>query len=152
MKLMKQTGNRWHYLLNAKEADCLRVLLDQFPVAALSSSTITRSDTDPGSVDREKLLNEAMAEHRAELKRQAGRLIGTDKFKPADKGLLFCIKAEERERMLQILNDIRIESWRMLGEPEDLEMESSKLPQANLRYYHFMQLAGYFEHYLLGPH
>ena len=75
---------------------------------------------------------------------------GADKFKAADKGRYFLINDEEREMMLQILNDIRVDSWRLLGGPEDLDVDTSKLPETKLRYFHFMQLAGYFEHHILA--
>jgi hypothetical protein len=120
-------------------------------MTAHSAATMTRLDTDAKAIEREKLLNEALAEHRAELKRQSSKLIEADKFKTAGKGLIYRIKAVEREMMLQILNDIRIGSWRMLGEPENLDLDISNLPKSKLRHYHFMQLAGFFEHHFLGP-
>ncbi len=149
MKLARQGKGGWHYLLNKNEADSLRVLIGQFPVAPAATVKITRTDTGPQAMERERLLNESLAARRAELKREAGKLVGADRFRAASNGQLFRLSAEEREVMLQILNEIRIESWRTLGEPEELEMDTAKLPDRKVRHYHLMHLAGYFEHHFI---
>ena len=106
--------------LNQGEGDCLQSLLRQFPITANIHAKISKTDTDPKSVEREKLLNESLVEHRKELKKQATNLLAPGKFKRGEKGCLLTLNPEEREILLQILNDIRIGSWHMLGEPEDL--------------------------------
>jgi hypothetical protein len=45
-------------------------LLKKFPLTESVPANITKTDPDPKSVEREKLLNESMAEHCTELKRQ----------------------------------------------------------------------------------
>lgn len=149
MKLVKQIQNHWHYQLNSREAESLRALVGGFPMTALSSVPISRTDTDPKAVEREKLLNESLAEHRKELERKAKSLVGVDRFKVHKAHQIFQIDSGDREMLLQILNDIRIESWRILGEPEELEIDPHTLEIQKLRHYHLMHLAGYFEHHLL---
>ena len=68
MKLVKQSMAGWQYQLNQPEANCLRSLLFQFPITANVPAKISRTDRDPQTVDREKLLNESLADHRKELK------------------------------------------------------------------------------------
>jgi hypothetical protein len=150
MKLVKQGGSGWQYWLNQDEANMLRVLVRQFPVTAISPVKITKTDPDPKAAEREQLLNESLAELRAELKLKAGKLVGEDRFKASDGGQIFRIGAEERETMLQILNDIRIESWHVLGDPEEIEMDQAGMSRETLKHYHFMHLAGYFEHHFLN--
>lgn len=149
MKLVKQVQNHWHYQLTLQEAESLRAVVDCFPATALSSTPISRTDNTPAAVEREKLLNESLAEHRKQLKRKAGTLVGADRFKAHKTHQIFQVDSEDREILLQILNDIRIESWRILGEPEELEIDPHNLEIPKLRYYHLMHLAGYFEHHLL---
>jgi hypothetical protein len=58
------------------------------------------------------------------------------------------IGLEDREILLQILNDIRVESWRALGEPDDLDPLAN--PSESEQVHHNrMSLAGYFECNLL---
>ena len=150
MKLVKQNKSGWQYLLKKHEARFLRVLVNQLPSASIAPVRISKTDADPQAVERQALLQEALTEHRAELKRQAGNLVSAGKFKPTGNGELFRLTSEERETLLQILNDIRIESWRALGGPEVLEMDPSMLPQEQLRPFQLMHLAGYFEYHLLN--
>jgi|SRR5580698_2960161 hypothetical protein len=148
MKLVKQTGKGCQYQLSPQEAQSLRFLVNQFPIAALSMVKISK--TDPGMVEREKLLNESLATHREELKHKAETLVAPGKFKKSGNDHLFRTNHEERETLLQILNDIRVESWRALGEPENLERPTPDLPKDKLKYYHCMHLAGYFEYHFLN--
>ncbi len=148
MKLVKQSRTGFQYQLSEEEAHSLRLLVQQFPITAFSPAKISK--TDSKAAEREKLINESLAAHRDELKKKAGRLVSGDKFKIADGDQFFRVNMEERETMLQILNDIRVESWRMLGEPENIDLNILDLPQEKARHYHFMHLAGYFEHHFLN--
>ena len=149
MRLVKQTKDGWQYRLNQPEANCLRSLLSQFPITASASAKISRTDADPKTVEREKLLNESLAEHRKELKKQATNLLAPGKFKRDEKGYVLALNREQREILLQILNDIRIGSWHVLGEPEELEPETTPRTEKELVFYNLMNLAGYFEAALL---
>jgi hypothetical protein len=149
MKLVKQTKDGWQYQLDPPEADCLRSLLLQFPITANVPAKISRTDSDPQTMDREKLLNESLADHRKELKKIARSMMGTGKFKVRDKGWQLCVNSEEREILLQILNDIRVGSWRALGEPENLETPTPNPTEPEQVLNNIMNLAGYFEYKLL---
>ena len=80
----------------------------------------------------------------------AGLLMGADNFKAGDEGWRLCLNSEEREILLQILNDLRVGSWRILGEPEDLETQTPNATKKEQVFYSIMNLAGYFEHKLLN--
>jgi hypothetical protein len=148
MKLVKQTGKGFQYRLTAQEAYSLRLLVGLFPVGALSPVKISKSD--PETEEREKLLNESLAAHRANLKRQAKALVQPAKFKTSGNHKLYQISHGKREVMLQILNDIRVESWRVLGEPENLETCTFELPQDKFKYFYLMYIAGEFEYHFLN--
>jgi hypothetical protein len=150
MKLIKQTKDGWRYQLNQPEANCLRSLLNQFPITANATVKISRTESNPQTIDREKLLNESLADHREQLKKIARSLMGADKFKVRDKDWLLCINSEEREILLQILNDIRVGSWRALGEPENLAIQTPNPTEQEQVFYNIMNLAGYFEYKLLN--
>jgi hypothetical protein len=145
MRLARQAKAGWKYQLNHREGDCLRSLLSQFPITGNTHAKISETDTDPESLEREKLLNESLAEQRKDLKKQATNLLGAGKFKRGEKGYVLTLNPEEREILLQILNDIRVGSWHVLGEPEDLDVEPPPQSERELVFYNLMNLAGYFE-------
>jgi len=149
MKLVKQAKGSWQYLLNAMEASLLKDILKKFPVTGDVPARITKTDTDPKAAAREKLLNESLVEHRQALKRQAMDLLNANHFKKTEPDYLFTLTSEEREILLQILNDIRVGCWVSLGKPESLEPPTT-FPSALERARHnLMNLAGYFEHHLV---
>jgi hypothetical protein len=149
MKLVRHTGDGWQYELNPTEADCLRSLLDRFPITTYATVKISRTTGDPQTVDREKLLNESLADHREKLRKKAGSLIAAHKFKVLGGNRLWCLNSEEREILFQILNGLRVGSWRALGEPENLEPQTPNPTEKDRVFYQIMNLAGYFEYSLL---
>jgi hypothetical protein len=143
MKLVKQNGKGFQYRLSPQEAHSLRLLIAQFPVGALAPVKISKSDTE--AAEREKLLGESLAAHRKKLKREARVLVQSARFKTSGHHQLYRISHGKREVMLQVLNDIRVESWRAMGEPENLETCPFDLSQDKFRYLYLMHIAGEFE-------
>jgi hypothetical protein len=149
MKLVKQKGETWQYELDLVEADLLNQLLKNFPFTGNVPVKISKVDADTKSIEREKLLNESLAEHRKELKKQAECLISAGKLKSSEKGYMLTLTAEEREILLQILNDIRVGCWLALGEPNALESRMPRKSTPAQAHQHLMDLAGFFEHHLI---
>jgi hypothetical protein len=150
MKLINRSEGNWRYALNQTEFGLLGHLMKKFPHTRRALAKISKTDSDPESVEREELLNDSLVEHRKELKRQAMNLIAGNKLKISKKRHLLTWTAEDREILLQILNDIRVECWRALGEPENLELQKLACSAQEIKYRSLMNLAGYFENRLLG--
>jgi len=150
MKAVRQMGDTWQYELNQVEADLLKLLLKNFPFAGHVPVKISKADADPKSIERETLLFESLAEHRKELKQRARNLIAAVKLIPGEKGHLLTLRAPDREILLQILNDVRVGCWRALGEPEILDLVKPDSSPQELPRHQLMNLAGYFEHHLVG--
>jgi hypothetical protein len=148
MRLLNQTEGGWQYQLSRGEAQALRSLIRQFPTPAKLAVKITKTDTDPKAAEREKLLHDSLAEHREELRRKAQHLIGEDRLKLQRDRYVLSIGPDDREILLQILNDLRVESWCALGQPEDLDSPSN-LSESERVHHSRMILAGYFECELL---
>lgn len=148
MRLVKQTSRHWQYLLNQNEADILRGLLTRFPFAELNPVQISRIDSGASAAERESLLNESLAEHRQKLKKLSLQLLQADRWKKTGNDHLLTLDSAAREILLQILNDIRIGSWRALGQPELLDGPVSKKDVIQRQ---LLDLAGYFEMSLLAP-
>ncbi|MGH7980755.1 MAG: hypothetical protein ACREE6_15365 [Limisphaerales bacterium] len=132
------------------EAETLRFLVKQFPITAFSPTTISKTESGLNAKEREKLINESLRAHRAGLKRKARRLVQREKFKRWDGKQFYRLSPQAREAMLQVLNDLRVESWRILGEPEDPEAGMCQATGDQSRYYHLMRVAGYFEYHFLN--
>ncbi|MDE3068291.1 MAG: hypothetical protein KGJ60_12155 [Verrucomicrobiota bacterium] len=150
MRLLKQDSRGWQYELNRREAVFLRTLLHEFPLTPAGTARITRTDATPEADARERLLNEALAERRQELKSRARALLAAVKLKAEHGAWRLNLDAEEREILLQVLNDIRVGSWRALGEPENLDRQVPTLSETELRLHGLLNLAGYFEYKLLN--
>ena len=148
MRLLTQSKSGWQYQLSLGEAQALRILMRGFPITEHAAVKITRTDTDPKAAEREKLLNESLAEHREQLSRKAQNLISNDRLKLRRDRYVLSIGLEDREILLQILNDIRVECWRALGQPENLD-PPAKPPASEQTHHNRMNLAGYFECKLL---
>ena len=144
MRLLTQNKGGWRYQLSRVEAQALRSLIKLSPIKAHVAVRITKTDTDPKAAEREKLLNESLTEHREELRRKAQHLISGDRLKIQQDRYVLSLGLEDREILLQILNDIRVESWRALGEPEDLDPLTNHSESEQV-HHNLMSLTGYFE-------
>ena len=151
MKLVQSSPERWQFQLNQNEADLLLGLVRKFPFTEMEPVRASKTDRTPKAVEREKLLNESLAEHRKALQRLATNLLGEEKWKTSDAGRLLTLDAEAREILLQILNDIRIGCWHALGEPENLDSPPDQSSLKDFACRHLMDLAGHFEMALLEP-
>ena len=149
MKLLSQSTDYWQFELGPREVVCLRALMGEFPLVPAEAARITAADADPKTVERERLLQESLAEHRATLKTQAATLLAEDRLSFVAEGWRLRLDPETREALLQILNDIRVGSWHALGEPENPASISESASAMELRFYGLMQFAGYFECCLL---
>jgi hypothetical protein len=148
MRLLTRSEGGWQFQLSRGEVHALRYLINQFPTTAQAAAKITRTDTDPKAAEREKLLNTSLAEHREELRQQAQHLISGDRLKTRRDQYVWTMGPDGREILLQILNDIRVESWRALGEPENLDALTNPTESEQVHHAH-MTLAGHFECELL---
>ena len=151
MKPVKRVGTNWRYELDLNEVNLLTLLLKKFPFNELDPVKLSMTDEGPKAKEREKLLNESLVEHRKELEKAAANLLNPEKFKAQGNGLVMKLTADEREMLLQILNDIRVGCWHALGKPDSLEPQSPDLTVREQSHYGLMNLAGYFEHCLLEP-
>jgi hypothetical protein len=132
------------YDLTLREGVLLRGLLGLYPAGAPAAAKITKSECDPKAAEREILLNESLAEHREKLAVAARELAAPKKLVAKEEGWRIRLGPEERETLLQILNDLRVGSWRALGEPESTEPPSGPLSTEQVHHHGLMQLAAYF--------
>jgi hypothetical protein len=149
MKLIKTSPAGFLYFLNPTELQLLGTVLQKFPFTREISSQISRLSQDPQAVERAKLLNGSLAEHRRELIQTARDLVAPDRLRPWKKGHLLTLSSADRETLLQILNDIRVGCWHSLGQPGELESKNPDMSDQEFAWRNLMHLSGYFEHHLV---
>ena len=103
---------------------------------------------DAGVITAEQ-LDEALAEQRAANKRQLQKWLNEPhRFEKTEAGWFMALSVTDFEWLLQVLNDIRVGSWILLGSPEkdlgDFELNDQTAPHAWA-----MEMAGGFQAHLL---
>jgi hypothetical protein len=151
MKRLPSEPGRFLFQLGKREKDLLLTVLRQYPLVPVAHHTLRRGqppDADPAS---QKLLTEAMASNRQEQKGRVGALLeDPERFVPQGTGYRISFSREEMEWLLQVLNDVRVGSWLLLGCPDPDEGKAPEVTEANARYLFLMELSGHFECVLLA--
>ncbi len=145
MKLIKITSANAQYFLNSAELMLLRSLLRKFPFTKRFPARISHKRGDPQSAERKKLLNQALAEHRRQLKATARKLLADEKIQPLGNGHLLTLTSEERETLLQVLNDIRVGCWEALGRPAERQPQTTALSNQEIKWHGLMHVTTHFE-------
>jgi hypothetical protein len=126
--------------LDSRERDALVHVLQLYPVVP--------ADHHSGSTDTEqqRIIHEALVEHRAANKRQVTKwLSAPDRFEKYKAKCRFTLRREEIEWFLQVINDVRVGNWLLLGSPELQDVKPDELSAEKLPRWFAMELAGYFQ-------
>jgi hypothetical protein len=141
VKLIRTNKSRVVFGLGHHEKRLLLAVLRLYPQIPPAYQPLARSA--PAEASSQQLLDEALAEHRAETKQQLNCLL-TDpkKLAEAEFGWELSLSSAEVEWLLQALNDIRVGSWAVLGSPEDC---AAPVNEATLPHLWAMKMAGGFQ-------
>jgi hypothetical protein len=147
MKLIQSTKTRLVFDLGQREEQMLLRLLKLYPCVPPAHHLLSKAGQLPNSAANQQLLDEALAEQRAQNKKQLQILLADPRrLEHTESGARLSLSSTEAEWFIQVLNDIRVGSWILLGSPEGkpLELTPEKAP-------HFvaMERAGYFQMQLL---
>lgn len=117
MKLIRRSNEGLELLLPAREKEVLWQLLRLYPRIPTSYQRLTKAAEKEQASQR--LLDEALAESRAENKTALQRLLGDPKRLVEQEGTWrLKLSSADLDWLLQVLNDIRVGSWIHLGSPE----------------------------------
>jgi hypothetical protein len=149
VNLLKSNRNKLIFGLPTREKELLLALLSRYPLIPAGHQPLSKTTVLPESETNQRLLDDALAEHRRENQRHLKRLIeDTRHLRKAERGWHLLLTVSEIEWLLQVLNDIRVGSWIVLGSPEknlrDFELNENTAPHAWT-----METAGWFEAALL---
>jgi hypothetical protein len=118
VKLLRVENDRYCFQFGHREKALFAFLLRLYPVIPSAHQALSKAAARMD--ENQKLLDEALAEQRKENKQHVEKLL-TDprRFKEKGAGAEMNLSAGEIEWMLQVLNDVRVGNWILLGSPEE---------------------------------
>jgi hypothetical protein len=147
MKLVQATKTRLVFHLGQREKHSLLQILRLYPCVPSAHHVLSRSGRMPDAEGNQQLLDEALAEQRAENKLQVQALLADPtRLTRTETGARLALSPAEAEWLMQVLNDIRVGSWVILGSPDK---KPAELNAASAPHFLTMEMAGYFQMQLL---
>lgn len=148
MKLERKDQDRFVFRLSAREKDLLFETLKLYPLVPAPHHRLTKTAAHQ-SDENQRLLEEALAEQRAENRRQLEAMLNApERLKQSGKSFLLQLQMAEVNGLLQVLNDVRVGSWLELGEPD--EDKPPHITGENFRYALALEVCGVFQSVLLA--
>jgi hypothetical protein len=145
--LLQASKGKLIFRMGESERSLLLTLFELYPRVPSAAGLSSRGGKPTHSKDSQSLLEDALAEQRAETKKRLRTFLDESKrFEPADKGWKFSLTDVEADWLLQVLNDIRVGSWVALGSPEE---RLDVVNESNMRDFWAMEISGRFEMILL---
>ena len=145
MKLLRSKNEEFVFRLNLIERRIFVEILNQYPLVPAAHQPLSKSIKGRKAIEDQHLLDEALAEQRAKHKRQLNQWLGEKgRFRRTKTGCTLRLRHEDAEWLLQILNDIRIGSWLLLGSPEE-HMEPEEIAPELHRIWAAMEVCGMFQ-------
>jgi hypothetical protein len=118
VKLLRVENERYFFRLGHDEKALFEFLLRLYPVIPSTHQALSKSAANKD--ENQRLLDEALAEQRKENKQHVETLLkDTGHFKETESHIEMNLTAGEIEWLLQVLNDVRVGHWILLGSPEE---------------------------------
>jgi hypothetical protein len=151
VKILTSDGDKFTFQIGKGEKRLLLEILDLYPLVPAFVSPLSRSANPADIQADQRLLEESLAAHKQENKKQLGVIINELNRSPesAD-GYRFSLSSDQMEGLLQVLNDICVGSWQKLGSPDVVENKASELNEENARNTWAIEVAGRFQMALLS--
>jgi hypothetical protein len=145
VKLIRVTKNNFLFHLGKREKHLLTQVLRLYPRIPPSTFRLSKSGKLPDAEANQQLLDESLAEQR-EQNRKTLQAFLTDprRFIDTETGSRLAISPSQLEWLLQILNDVRVGSWIILGSPEQA-MEFKLLNEKTAADFWAMEMSGQFQ-------
>ncbi len=148
MKLLRTEKEHYIFELATRERELLKLVLTLYPVIPPAHQRVSKS-SGPANKENQRLLDDALAEHRKENKKLVGAFLAdSSRFQEVETVSHMRLTSAEVEWLLQILNDVRVGNWILLGSPEE-ELPRLDSQDPNAPHLWAMELAGVFQMQLL---
>ena len=150
MELAKRDDDHFVFHLSKREKTLLLEVLSFYPAIPSSYQPLSRSAPAEDIQEAQQLLEEVLAEQKKENRKEVDAILKDRKrFAPHAGGYRLRLAPAQLEALLQILNDVRIGCWLMLGAPDGNLRRNLILTQEMAPYLISMEIAGYFESVLI---
>ncbi len=150
MKLIQQDGETFLFHISKREKGLLLEVLKLYPLIPIAHHRVSQTGAAPRAAESQKLLESALADRTRENKRQLLAMLKQEaRLQEADGAHRLTLSAPQMEWLLQVLNDIRVGSWLILGEPNEKKGKPIELNDENARYYAAMEFCGLFQMMLI---
>jgi hypothetical protein len=150
MKLIERGTDRIAFSLTSREKGFLQRLVEFYPVQPEPTASLSRSD-DARLAEAGALLREALKEQNRELVGWLkAQLCEGQAWARSGAGWRLELDATDVERLLQVLNELRVGAWVRLGSPEDPGDEGLAGASGEAPWHAIMTMAGQFEMVLVA--
>ena len=150
MTLIKTDNKNLVFQIGKREKRILLEVLKFYPVMPAKYQSLSKETPAVALEDNQRLLEEALTEHRRENRKQLEIMLNEPRrFKENAEGFLLTLGVAQMEWLLQVLNDVRVGSWIILGCPDEKHRKAIKLTERNSHYLWAMEMGGYFQSTLL---
>lgn len=149
MRLIKASNDKLLFHLGKREKHLLVEVLKLYPRIPSGHQSLSKSHKTRDREADQRLLDEALAEQRAECRKHLRAFLeDSRRFEEDQTGCRLSLCNSEPEWLLQVLNDIRVGSWLSLGSPEP-PIEIKTLNERTAPDFWAMEMAGHFQMQLL---
>ncbi len=149
MKLLRSTNETFMFSLTGVEQKVFLEVLRLYPLVPASHQPLSKTIKGRRAIEDQHLLDEALAEQRTKHKRHLDKwLQEKNRFRRTKTGGNLTVHHSDAEWLLQILNDIRIGSWLLLGSPDD-HVEPEEIDPELHRTWAAMEVSGMLQMVLL---
>ncbi len=153
VRLQEFNKDYWLYSLSELERNILEAILDHYPVLDPGYQQISRYMEQDATKEPQELLQECMSDRQKENRNFVQKLLmPTSQIlsETSENSWSLQLNPDERESLLQILNDIRVGFWLELGSPEGSSPpESANLTPEEESKWALFQFTGFFQSNLL---
>lgn len=150
MKLIRSDGKQLVFHLSGRERDLLLQVLQLYPLLPEAYERGEPTPQSPELAESHNLLKDALAEQRRANKQELQKLMDDKaRFEQLENGFAFRLSMDQVEWLLQVLNDIRVGSWVILGSPEQMSKSIEQLDPHSIPYFLAMEISGQFESVVL---
>lgn len=146
MKLLRSSGETFRFELDRPEKALLSRIIQLYPLVPAAHHQLSRGQEIPQREEAQRLLDQSLQSQRQETRRQVMALLNEpQRFEVCPAGYRAGFTRGEIERLLQVLNDVRVGSWLALGSP-DLQQEMNlRFNPDTMAQVITMEAAGFFE-------
>jgi hypothetical protein len=119
VNLLRVENDRYVFRLGQGERELLSLILGLYPVIPSAHQPLSKSSAAANQANQH-LLDEALAEQRKENKKLVQSFLAeTRHFQETETSCQMMVTAGEIEWLLQVLNDVHVGSWLLLGSPDE---------------------------------